>query len=283
MVSNQTLARHLEAEMSAVPLAAGELGDVIRRGRRRRRARRGSWAAGALAVAFLFVMFPIPYDPNPKALAGSYEVPYVVEISDLEVAVESATPFALNPDVWIGWMHPRPEFDTFHLGPDLTFTSGTPSPDDLEDRVLSAVYLGEAEEEPFYIYSVNPPTPIDRVFEIKDGNLSGEILGTTLNCCLGGDLDIPGGFPGVSSEKSGDLPTVTSAEWIGLTPDVSVVAFMVDGEFIGWQTPVGGVVGIRLDHQPGAAVTLIAYGTNGEEMGRHGPSPMFGFDGTLGE
>lgn len=277
MISNDVLARHLEGEMSGVPLGNVAMGDVVRRGRRRRRIRQSVRATWVLAVASLFVMFPVPYDPNPRAIAGAFEVPSVIEVSDLELAVESTTPETSDPNIWLGWLHPRPEFDTASLGPDLTFREGSPSAEDLHDRVLSAVYLGESDGEPFYVYAV-APNLIDRIFEITSGNLSGEILGTSHTCCSGGDMDGERGLPGLSSTKSGDEEPVTTAEWLGLTPDVSVVAVLVDDQFIGWQTPVGGAVSMRLDHQSGAEVSLIAFTPDGVEALRYGPWPMADFD-----
>lgn len=278
MRNNQTLARHIEGEMAAVPDGSGEVETAIRRGRRRRRTRRAAWASGALALAFLFVMFPAPYDPNPKAIAGEYEIPAAVEISDLEVAVENQTPVLTNRDVWIGWMHPAPEFDTSNLGPDRTFDLGEPSASDLGDKFLSAVYLGDYEGEPFYVYSVPPPTIQDRVFEIADGNLSGEILGTSHECCSGGDMDHEDGLPGLAGSHNGDGEPLITAEWLGLSPNVSVVAVQVDEQYVGWQTPVGGVISMRLAYEPGAEVTLIAFTPDGQETQRYGPWPIFDFN-----
>jgi hypothetical protein len=280
-MNSETIAKHIEREMAAVPDTDSSIGAVVRRGSRRRRARRAAWAIGVLGLAFLFVMFPVPYDPNPKAIAGEYEIPAAVEISDLEVAVESQTPASTDPDVWIGWMHPAPEFDTTNFGPNRTFTAGEPAAADLSDKVLSAVYLGDYEGEPFYIYSVAPPTIQDRVSEIATGNLSGEILGTNHGCCSGGDMDREEGLPGLSGERTGDEEPLITAELLGLNPNVSVVAVQVDDQFIGWQTPVGGVISMRLAYDPGAKVTLVAFTPDGKEIQRYGPWPIFDFDAPL--
>jgi hypothetical protein len=223
-------------------------------------------------------MFPVPYDPNPKAIAGEYEIPAAVEISDLEVAVESQAPASTTPDVWIGWTHPTPEFDTADLGPNHTFTAGEPGAADLGDKVLSAVYLGNYEGEPFYVYSVPPPTIQDRVFEIATGNLSGEILGTNHGCCTGGDMDREEGLSWLAGERTGIEEPLITAEWLGLNPSVSVVAVQVDEQFVGWQTPVGGVISMRLAYEPGAEVTLVSFTADGEEIERYGPWPIFDFD-----
>jgi hypothetical protein len=277
-MTNDMIAAHIEREMAAVPAGGGSVEAVIRRGGRRRRTRRLAWVFGALVLVFLFVMFPVPYDPNPKAIAGEYAIPAAIEISDLEVAVDSRVPALNNPDVWVGWVHPAPEFDTTNLGPDRSFTPGQPMAGNLGDKVLSAVYLGDYEGEPFYIYSVRPPTIADRVFEILSGNLSGEILGTSHACCSGGDMDIPDGLPGLSGARIGDEEPVITAEWLGLNPNVSVVAVKVDDRFVGWQTPVGGVVSMRLAYQPGAEVTLVAMTPDGREVQEFGPWPIFDFD-----
>lgn len=277
-MNSRTITEHIEREMAAVPQASGSLETVVRRGRRRRRVRRVAWLTGAVAIAFLFLMFPVPYDPNPKAIAGEYEIPAAIEISDLEVAVESQAPASTDPEVWIGWKHPAPEFDTTNLGPNRTFTAGDPSEAHLGDKVLSAVYLGDYEGEPFYIYSVPPPTIQDRASEIATGNLSGEILGTNHGCCSGGDMDTEEGLPGLSGERTGNDEPLITAEWLGLNPNISVVAVRVDDQFIGWQTPVGGVISMRLAYEPGAEVTLIAFTPDGQESQRYGPWPIFDFD-----
>lgn len=277
-MNRETLVHHVKDEMASVPGRQERLLDVLRRGRRRRVNRSVGVSVFVLTAMFLFVMFPVPFDPNPAAIAGSYQVPDVVEISDLEVAVEARFPVLENPNVWVGYVHPGPEFDTSQLGPNLSFTPGSPNANEIGDRVLEAVYLGDLDGDPFYIYAVAPPSVIDRVAEIADGNLSGEILGTTYGCCSGGDMDHEEGLPGLSSFKSGNGPTITTAEWLGLRPDVAVVAYEVGGSFIGWQTPVGGAVSLRLDHQPGVDVSLIAYTADGTEIRRYGPWPMADFD-----
>lgn len=277
-MSSKVLSHQLEIEMAAVPAGIDSIESVVRRGKRRRRTRRTVWAGAVLALAFLFVMFPLPYDPNPKAIAGAYEIPAAIEISDLEVAVESLTPLLTDPDVWIGWMHPTPEFDTTDLGIDLTFTQGEPAPADLSDKVLSAVYLGDYEGEPFYIYSRPPPTIYDRASEIILGNLSGEILGTMHGCCSGGDMDTEEGLPGMSGQRTGNEEPLITAEWLGLNPDISVVAIRVDDQYFGWQTPVGGVISMRLAYDPGAEVSLVAFTADGQEVERYGPWPIFDFD-----
>lgn len=277
-MNSQTIADHIQREITAVPDTPSTIEAVVRRGKRRRRGRRAVWAIGALTLAFLFVMFPVPYDPNPKAIAGEFEIPAAIEISDLEVAVESMTPNWTEPDVWVGWMHPTPDFDTSNFGPDQTFTLGEPSEPELGDKVLSAVYLGEYRGEPFYIYSVPPPTIQDRVFEIASGNLSGEILGTTHGCCSGGDMDLEGGLPGLSGERSGEEEPLITAEWLGLDPNISVVAVQVDEHYIGWQTPVGGAISMRLTYEPSAEVSLVSFTADGQEVERYGPWPIFDFD-----
>lgn len=280
-MNSQTIADHIEREIAAVPDSSSTVEAVVRRGRRRRRSRRAGWAIAALIIALLFVMFPVPYDPNPKAIAGAYEIPAAIEISDLEVAVESRTPVLADPDVWVGWKHPAPEFDTANFGPDRTFTLDEPLEADVGDRQLSTVYLGDYEGEPFYIYSVPPPTIQDRVLEIAAGNLSGEILGTTHGCCSGGDMDLEGGLPGLSGERSGDEEPLITVEWLGLTPNISVVAVQVGDQYVGWQTPVGGAISMRLIYDPGAEVTLVAFTPDGQEVDRYGPWPIFDFDSEL--
>lgn len=90
-------------------------------------------------------------------------------------------------------------------------------------------------------------------------------------------MDREGGFPGVSGSQRNDEPPVIVAQWLGLSPDVSVVAYQFDGEFVGWQTPVGGVSAIQPDESPGEYL-LIAFDAQGRELFRFGPhdGPVFG-------
>ena len=90
-------------------------------------------------------------------------------------------------------------------------------------------------------------------------------------------MDREGGFPGVSGSQANDEPPVIAAQWLGLSPDVSVVAYQFDGEFVGWQTPVGGVSAIQPDESPGEYV-LMAFDAQGRELDRFGPhaGPVFG-------
>jgi hypothetical protein len=229
---------------------------------------------GVLAVT-------IPFDPNPRSPATSRDVD-TVEIADLAVAVTDSEPVATDPDVWLGLKGPAPAFDTSSLGPDLSFTPGEPSVGDLEERNMRndgwptaerAVYLGELEGEPFYIFSAAAPSIWDRIFEVIGGNFSGDVLGTSLNCCTGGDMDHGMWVPGISYESSTTADRVTTgvitAEWLGLSTDVSVVAYQLDGMFIGWQTPVGGVSSLSLDQVPDEYLG-VAFDASGRELDRFG-------------
>ncbi|MGH8951061.1 MAG: hypothetical protein ACRDX9_06535, partial [Acidimicrobiia bacterium] len=82
-----------------------------------------------------------------------------------------------------------------------------------------------------------------------------------------------GGLPGFSHSISSEDGVVTSevitAEWLGLSTDVSVVAYQLDGSFIGWQKPVGGVTSLRLDRRP-EDYLAIAFDASGLELDRFG-------------
>jgi hypothetical protein len=66
---------------------------------------------------------------------------------------------------------------------------------------------------------------------------------------------------------------VIHAEWLGLSPAVSVVAYQFDGVPFGWQTPVGGISAIRVDEVP-AEMAFVAYDSVGREVDRFRPVPM---------
>jgi hypothetical protein len=215
-----------------------------------------------------FAAVAVPLDPNAIDPAQSSDVE-TVEIADLAVTVAGSRPVLSDPDVWIGEPGPAPRFDTTAFGPDLSFRPGEPSIGDLGEKVSRAVYLGELDGEPFYVYSQGAPSIFDWFSEIVDGNFSGRVLGTSLECCSGGDMDHAEGLPGLSTlHEFGEFSAAT-AEWLGLSPDVSVVAYRIDGVFVGWQTPVGGVTSISLDHSPDEFL-FITYDADGKELDRFG-------------
>lgn len=242
-----------------------------------------AFLAGAFGVLVLGAVALLigPYDPNAIDPADSHDVE-TVEIADLAVPVVDSEPTLEDPRVWLGLPGPSPQFDTTDLGPDLSFTAGAPMGDDLEDGVIDAVYVGDLDDQPFYIYSQAAPSILDWFSELIFGNLSGQTIGTSLDCCTGGDMDRDGGFPGVMGSQLNDEPPMIVAQWLGLSPDVSVVAYQFDGEFVGWQTPVGGVSAIQPDESPGEYV-LVAFDSQGREIARFGPhdGPTFGDRATI--
>ena len=275
MTFDEKIRTTLEGAASDIPyVPATSPDEIARRGRRRRARRRAAWGLGS-AVAVLGVLaVTLPFDPNPRSPATTSDVD-VVEIADLAVAITDTEPAFSDPHVWYGLSGPAPLFDTSELGPDLSFTPGQPAVGDLDDEVKRAVYLGDLDGEPFYIYSAPAPSIWDTIFEIVDGNFSGDVLGTTLNCCTGGDMDHAEGLPGFSystttDAEGGVTAEVITAEWRGPPTDVSVVAFRLDGDFIGWQTPVGGVVTLRLDELP-EEYLAVAFDASGQELNRFGP------------
>ena len=282
MTLDEKIRSTLEGVASTVPFApVTSLDEIKRRGRRRRARRRAAWTVPLVILVLGVLAVTVPFDPNRRSPAATQGVD-IVEIADLAVAVTDPEPVSTDPDVWLGLKGPAPSFDTLDLGPDLSFTPGQPSADDLEDRVNRAVYLGELEGEPFYLYSTDAPSIWDRIFEIIGGNFSGDVLGTSLNCCSGGDMDHAAGLPGFSHSVSSEDGVVTSevitAEWLGLSTDVSVVAYQLDGVFIGWQTPVSGVSSLSLDQRPDEYLA-IAFDAAGTELDRFGtqlqPLPDF--------
>jgi hypothetical protein len=268
-----------EAGARITPKEPGRALTPIAAPSRRRRLRPiVAFLAGAFGVLLLGASALLigPYDPNAIDPAESHSVA-TVEIADLAVPVVDAEPILDDPQVWVGLPGPTPQFDTSDLGPDLSFTPGEPADDDLGDRIIDAVYLGDLDDKPFYIYSQTAPSIFDWFSELIFGNLSGQTIGTSLDCCTGGDMDREGGFPGISASQTNDEPPVIVAQWWGLSPDVSVVAYQFDGEFVGWQTPVGGVSAIQPEASPGTYL-MIAFDAQGREIDRAGPhnGPVLG-------
>jgi hypothetical protein len=238
---------------------------------------------GAIVVLALgaVALFVGPYDPNAMDPATTHDLE-TVDIADLAVPVVESKPVLTDPSVWLGLPGPAPQFDTSEYGPDLSFAPGVPQAGDLDDRVTGAVYLGELDKKPFYLYASGAPSVFDWITEIMSGNFSGQIIGTPLDCCTGGDMDREGGLPGVSVSQMGQQPPVMVAQWLGLSPDVSVVAYQFNGQFIGWQTPVGGVVALKPAVVPDE-YEMVAFDAEGRELDRYGPyaGPAFGDTATI--
>lgn len=267
MTIDERIRDDLKSAASAVGSSSpANVGAVKRRGLRRRRARKTAWAVLFAIPVVIFLGFAIRFDPNSVDPAGTHGLE-TVEVADLAIPVADSEPSLTNPDVWVGLSGPLPRFDTTRLGPDLSFEAGEPEAGDLHERVSKAIYLGELDGEPFYVYSQPAPSIWDRIFEMVDGNLSGEVIGTSLNCCSGGDMGHEGGLPGYGSRFATGEPGFIWVEWLGVAPDVSVVAFQIDGEFIGWQTPVGGTVSLRLEQFPDEVV-MVGFDADGDDRSR---------------
>lgn len=272
MTLDQEIRSTLARAASDVPFSPTTAIDVIRDRSRRRVVRRRALVGVGCSIVFLgALVLAVPFDPNPISPATSPDVD-TVEIADLAVAVTTEEPVTTDPDVWVGLPGPAPVFDTSELGPNLSFTPGEPMPGDLDEAVSRAVYLGELDGEAVYLYSKPAPSIWDRIFEIVDGNFSGDVLGTSLECCTGGNMDHEGGLPmfsyGYSSEDGVITDETIVAEWLGLATNVSVVAYQFDGEFVGWQRPVGGASGIIPDSAP-TEINYIAFDAQGRELDRY--------------
>ena len=293
MTLDQRIRTDLETAAAAVPHAAPMPVEQIReRGRRRQRTRRIAWGLAGVGLFSGMVLVAGFVDPGRIDPAVAFSID-TVEIADLAVPVVDDEPVSTDPDIWIGLPGPEPRFDTSTLGEDLSFTPGEPEAGDLDERNMHndgwptstrAVYIGELEGEPFYVYSAPAPSIWDRISEVISGNFSGDTLGTSLSCCSGGDMDHEGGLPGFGYWGTSGEIDVIHAEWLGLSPSVSVVAYQFDGVPMGWQTPVGGVSSIRPDDVP-TEILYVAYDSVGREVHRFEPastnSPGSGLEPSL--
>lgn len=248
---------------------------------------------GGVVLFFVFLAWSTP---GPLRSEGDI---HTLVIGPLTVPVAAPEPAAESPDQYLGVPGPGPTFDTTDLGPNLSLHVGTPdfAALDIErivrpDRILRAVYLGDDKDGvPVYIYAEGSNNPFNLLGQIILDQGSIGRLGSTYHCCIPGPL--PDDAFGLSVQETYALEngeTALTAEWHGLPDTVSVVAVVIDGEAIGWQTPTSGTAAIRVklptdtfnwetrtvetDTGPRetidliSTITLIAYDTEGDELAR---------------
>lgn len=184
----------------------------------------------------------------------------VVVISELRMPVEGELIVYAVDDVtvWQASAAPEVRFDTSGLGPDLSFTVGRPSQESLAGVRGDVVYLGEFGGVPMILYGAEAPTrnPWDYIYEFVMGHGDRRLLDASFPCCASteGDPGIWRGWPWTEQ---------AIAQWLGTPPSTSVVAFEVDGQPVGFQRPVGGIVSLPVSAPLPYMVSFIAYDSAG--------------------
>lgn len=183
----------------------------------------------------------------------------VVDLAVISVPVADAEPITTNPDQFLGAPHPRPDFNTNGLGPDLTFLQDPDNVSSLNPaQARRAVYLGHDQDgEPYYIWYEGSPDLRQRIGQIfadfgsvgRFGSSYGSLAtGSGLMGFLQGSLEDhidEVGLTYASLSSGSDRPTVALMEWHALPTEVAAVVFHLDGELV-WQVPVSGTAAIQI-------------------------------------
>lgn len=185
---------------------------------------------------------------------------HMVDLALLSVQVADVQPITTDPDQFLGVPHSRPDFDTSALGPDLTFRQ---DPDDLRAlnpaQARRAVYLGHDQAgDPYYIWYVGSPNLRQRIGQIFADFGSVGRFGSSYGALVTGDgllrffYDTHGerisesGLTYASLSSGSGQPTVAVMEWHALPAEVAAVVFNLNGDVLGWQSPVSGTAAIQV-------------------------------------
>lgn len=185
---------------------------------------------------------------------------HMVDLAVLAVPVSDVEPIMTDPDQFLGVPHPRPNFDTSGLGPDLSFRQ---DPDDLRTldpaQARRAVYLGHDQDgEPYYIWYEGSPNLRQRIGQIFADFGSVGRFGSSYGALVTGhgllgliydtqeELIPETGLTYASLSSGSDQPTVAVMEWHALPTEVAAVVFHLNGDVLGWQAPVSGTAAIQI-------------------------------------
>lgn len=239
MSIDELLRAELEVAVSTVPsVAPAPLGDVERRGRRRRVVARAAMATAGVAVftavvGVTLVVGRIGYMPEvadptvPPATsipAVDGEAVIAGEVFPVDGLVEA---FAESP-MYYGEPSPPPLFDVTSFGIELPLDFGQARVADPDVLNGPTIYLGEAGEWSVFVNQ--------RPLEGGPGKCLW--IGATPQLC--GDS---GAFELFIPPQAGPP---TYGAWLGVPDGTSVVVLRSAGIAIAWQQPVGGVSLIEL-------------------------------------
>lgn len=241
--------------VGAAPGQVTDLGEITRKGVRRRNRKRFTGVVAVLAVSVAMASpqlfgFTVGSEDISVTVAGR-EMPYSEVLNE-------------DPTVVRGLEAEAPQFDTSHLGEEIPFVASA-LPTELPDGVSGGgVFAGTVEGIPVFVYGDRVGS--EEVFCVTTG---GDSLCT--------DAAAPGGGASFTSEF-GPTGDVVIGSIVGDLPaEVSVVAYsnMETGEVIGWQTPVAYVsyvpIGQRSEEHP--KITWEFYDADGQRLGTSGVQP----------
>jgi len=255
MTFEERVRTRIATVVGAVPGQVTDLGEITRRGEKRRNRKRITGIVAVLAVSI--------------AMASPQLFGFTVGSEDISVTVAGREmPYSeilnQNPTVVRGLKAEAPRFDTSHLGEEIPFVASD-LPTEIPDNVSGGgVFAGTVEGIPVFVYGDRVGS--EEVFCVTTG---GDSLCT--------DAAAPGGGASYTSEF-GPTGDVIIGSIVGdLPPEVSVVAYSYTetGEVIGWQTPVAYVsympIGKRSDKHP--KITWEFYDADGQRIGSFGVQP----------
>ena len=247
----------------------------------------------AVLVGLFAVVVAVVAVSMPSGSVATDNGTYSVELAMLTVPIADDEPRVVGPNQYLGLPHPRPQFDTSDLGPDLTFQQDPSRLSALDaDRVLRAVYLGhDLHSEPFYIWQSGSPDLRRMIGQIiADFGAVGR-LGTSYGGLVVGPAPweaersesiAENGMTDGSIRSSSGGPTTFTFEWHALPEEVAAVVVYDNGEAVGWQRPVSGTAAFQFNIEGGDSQSLMsrdaemaALTATGEEWNRYGWSSGF--------
>lgn len=284
-MNSETLARHFDEEMAAVPSASGSLSGVKRKVRRQR-ARRGLVSIGTtLVVILITVSVFIPALPRIAAAEGPDAQTRLLIDGEVEVPVTDepiaeVVTISRTLTVYGGLAGPAPSFDTTGLGVEQPSEQTEPLFDPrIDPEDVPVVYIGDVAGRSVFLHTNGWVSWFDRLRGV--GPHLCVTAGDSSTTGGGGFCTGPGDTPESRSTSGhfhvdGDGFVSSYVTWFALPSGTAVVDLDLDDGRSFWQRPFGESVLFDVGDYAGP-VTLTAMGTQGEVLYElnfevHGPT-----------
>lgn len=273
-MNNETLARHFDDEMEAVPSASGSL-SYVKRKVRRQRVRRGLVSIGTTLIVILIavsVFIPAlpriaaaegPDAPTRLLIDGDVEVPVTDEpIAEVETISRTLT-------VYGGLAGPEPDFDTTGLGVEQPLEQSEPLFDPrIDPEDVPVVYIGDVAGRSVFLHTNGWISWFDRLRGV--GPHLCITVGDSVTTGGGGFCTGPGDTPETRSTSNhlhvdGDGFVGSYVTWFALPSGTAVVVLDLDDGRSFWQRPFGESVLFDVGDYAGP-VTLTAKGSQGDDL-----------------